>query len=374
MAIGGRSAVKQELADDEVQPTAVKSEYRGEQNTVYIPLKVVLDLVLAERSPKYVDTMFAKLGQEGVTESRLLHQLSSDSIQTRLTSLPNFSLEEVSDIISVREAIERSCQRGSRERGGWQKGSRKKGGIRGQKVSRKKGGWQKGCRKKGSRKKGNCRQRSPKDRGKRNGKGRDGKGGGGKGDRQPRAASGPAPELWKAVEEGDSDACQRILLSQGCDPDETHKLWTPLMKAAEEGHVDIALMLLERGADVNAKNKKGRDALSLAAAPSMNRDTTDGHVAMLRLLVEWGADPRRKDERGRSAKDMARQEGRGVIVEVMEELECGMHKPLGRSAESRYLWHVWKNELFVDEHSLLNCTMVNGHFFPLFGVVCNSVS
>jgi hypothetical protein len=329
------------MAGDEVQPTAVKSEYRGEggQNTVYIPLKVVLDMVLAERTRKYVDTMLAKLGQEGVTDSRLLHQLSLDSIQTKVRQ-PIFSPTEVSDIISVREAIERSCQRGSRERGGLQKGSGKKGGTRGQKVSRKKGGWQKGCGKQGSRKKGNCRQRSPKDHGK-NGKGRDGKGGGGKGDRQPRAESGPALELWKAVETGDR-AGTHLLLSQGCHPDETHKLWTPLMKAAEEGHVDIALMLLGHGADVNAKNTKGRDALSFAAAPSMNRDTTDAHVAMLRLLVDWGADPRRKDGRGRSAKDMARQEGRRRIVDVMDELECAMHKPLGHSAESTLRWYVPK--------------------------------
>ena len=93
------------------------------------------------------------------------------------------------------------------------------------------------------------------------------------------------------------------------------------MKAAEEGYAEIAQLLLDRGADIKCTNRKGRDALSFAAAPSMKRASTDGHRYVLRLLVERGADPLRKDERGQTAKDRAKQEGRDDIVKCLEELE-----------------------------------------------------
>ena len=172
---------------------------------------------------------------------------------------------------------------------------------------------------------GGGRHRDTSFRGDRN-KGSDDKGktsGPGLGDWKPRGESGPPPVLWKAVEEGDFDEVRRLLQVNDCDPDETHKLWTPLMKAAEEGHIQIATLLLDRGADVHAKNKKGRDSLSFAAAPSMRRESTDSHSHMLQLLVSRGADPLRKDERGRTAKDIATHEGRHETVKVLEELECG---------------------------------------------------
>ena len=41
------------------------------------------------------------------------------------------------------------------------------------------------------------------------------------------------------------------IISFGC----TQNLSTPLMFAAQNGHVDIVRTLVERGADVSAKNK-----------------------------------------------------------------------------------------------------------------------
>ena len=96
------------------------------------------------------------------------------------------------------------------------------------------------------------------------------------------------------------------------------------MKAAEEGYAEICQLLLVRGADVKCTNRKGRDALSFAAAPSMKRASTDGHCYVVRLLVERGADPLRKDERGRTPKDRAKEEGHNDIVKCLEELECGV--------------------------------------------------
>jgi ankyrin repeat protein len=57
--------------------------------------------------------------------------------------------------------------------------------------------------------------------------------------------------------------------------------WTPLMHAAGSGNVEIARLLLAKGADVNAKTKEGRTALSTAIQ--------EGHAEVVALLKAVGA-------------------------------------------------------------------------------------
>ena len=93
------------------------------------------------------------------------------------------------------------------------------------------------------------------------------------------------PDLWDAVERGDSVKVGQ-LLNERCDPNEKYQGWTSLMKAAEEGHVEIMESLLDRGADIEAVNKKGRTALSFAACSLQKRETS---VKALRLHRDrWG--------------------------------------------------------------------------------------
>ena len=98
------------------------------------------------------------------------------------------------------------------------------------------------------------------------------------------------PRLWKAVEDGDDALVAQLLLS-GSDPEERYQGWTPLMKVAEENWVDISRLLLDKSANINAVNKKGRSALSFAAAPS-KRESQRRDIAcgVLRVLLEHGAD------------------------------------------------------------------------------------
>jgi ankyrin repeat protein len=55
----------------------------------------------------------------------------------------------------------------------------------------------------------------------------------------------------------------------------------------KEGHTEIVQLLLEKGADVNAKNKYGRTALIYA--------TERGYTEIVQLLLEKGADVNAKD-------------------------------------------------------------------------------
>ena len=54
--------------------------------------------------------------------------------------------------------------------------------------------------------------------------------------------------------------------------------WTPLHWAARWGHTEVAQALLEAGADVNAKNELGQTPLDMAAE--------EGEIDMILLLAK----------------------------------------------------------------------------------------
>ena len=114
------------------------------------------------------------------------------------------------------------------------------------------------------------------------------------------------------------------LLLGGADPEERHEGWTPLMKAAEEGAVEVMQMLLDKKVDLEAHNRKERTALSFAAAPSnegqgRDRIRRSTPVDTLRLLLEHGADPKRKNFRGFTPKELAAREKREDGIAIFDE-------------------------------------------------------
>jgi len=57
---------------------------------------------------------------------------------------------------------------------------------------------------------------------------------------------------------------------------------TPLMEAAQEGHLDLVRYLLESAADVHAQTQTGDTALTYACE--------NGHTDVADLLLQFGAD------------------------------------------------------------------------------------
>jgi ankyrin repeat protein len=131
------------------------------------------------------------------------------------------------------------------------------------------------------------------------------------GDRQQEEPE--PPELVLAAEVGDLERIDRLLAGRGEVDLRDACRWTPLMKAALNGHEAVVRRLLREGADVNAEDKGGYTALMLAAS--------NNHAAIVQLLAEAGARvDHRERTNGWSALEWARRLGHRETVRVLEVL------------------------------------------------------
>jgi ankyrin repeat protein len=106
----------------------------------------------------------------------------------------------------------------------------------------------------------------------------------------------------------------RLLLDFGADvnargePDAT-----PLMWASGKGHKETAQALLERGADIEAKGMLGWNPLLWA--------TTEGHTEVVELLLAKCADLNAKTTEGETAIDLAARYERTTILQVLQQAQ-----------------------------------------------------
>ena len=103
--------------------------------------------------------------------------------------------------------------------------------------------------------------------------------------------------LHLAAENGHTDLA-RLLIDEGADLAATdERQWTPLHFAAINGYSKLARLLIEKGADLNARSLDQWTPLHFAAA--------HGHTDLARLLIEKGADPHAKNNSGWIPLDFA---------------------------------------------------------------------
>jgi uncharacterized protein len=103
----------------------------------------------------------------------------------------------------------------------------------------------------------------------------------------------------------------RVLLDAGADPNiADNEGKTPLIANAWD--LEIAKLLIARGANVNAQAQDG-------FTPLLNAGT----VELTRLLLEHGADPFAKTRRGETALDIAKRMNRREEVTLLEAAMAG---------------------------------------------------
>jgi hypothetical protein len=113
--------------------------------------------------------------------------------------------------------------------------------------------------------------------------------------------------LHAAACEG-NEKITRLLLEAGANPNARDKEGaTPLHIAVQHGNaIEVAIALIEKGADVNAQESNGQTPLHRAA--------NYGHKDACRILVERGANKDIADENGRKAIDQCRNDIQTMIV------------------------------------------------------------
>jgi len=106
----------------------------------------------------------------------------------------------------------------------------------------------------------------------------------------------------------------RMLVERGADVSTKKKdRLTALHSASYGGHVDLARMLIEHGADVSAQNEDGWTALHLASEY--------GHVDFARMLIERGADVSAQNEDGWTVLHSASYNGHLDLAQMLVELD-----------------------------------------------------
>lgn len=139
--------------------------------------------------------------------------------------------------------------------------------------------------------------------------------------KRPMVISGPIPTsstptgLFKAITANDLDAASRGIAA-GIKLDERNESgFTPLAWACNFGRVEIAELLLKKGADPNGLASGKMTPLHFAA--------NGGQFAIAKLLLDCKADPRAMDARSRTAKQIASEKGFVDIAALIENAASG---------------------------------------------------
>jgi len=114
----------------------------------------------------------------------------------------------------------------------------------------------------------------------------------------------------KNISVGDS-VLVKSLLDEGADINAKDDGLTLLMKAATEGYLKTAKLLIDKKADIDAKTNEGNTALMAASMA--------GYTKIVELLVNAGANIKAINNIGWTAEMYAKEKGYTNIIQVLTQ-------------------------------------------------------
>ena len=129
--------------------------------------------------------------------------------------------------------------------------------------------------------------------------------------RDPREITHDASDLWFNALHGDAAEVANVIRSvpDGAVNHRGVRQWTCLFAAATRGHVEVARLLLEHGADPELEMEQGWRALMTAAQ--------QGFAPIVQLLLEHGADPGARNKNGDTALTLAEAANHKTALALM---------------------------------------------------------
>jgi len=115
----------------------------------------------------------------------------------------------------------------------------------------------------------------------------------------------------KNISVGDT-ALVKKLLDEGADINAKDDGLTLLMKAATEGYLKTAKLLIDKKADINARTNEGNTALMAASMT--------GYTKIVELLVNVGANTKAKNNMDYTAEMYAKEKGYTNIVQLLNKV------------------------------------------------------
>jgi ankyrin repeat protein len=110
----------------------------------------------------------------------------------------------------------------------------------------------------------------------------------------------------------------RCLLKYGADPNRHMSGMTPLHVAATTGHMSMARVLLENGAEVSSKAGPLEFRENLNGGTALHFASAQGNEQFVELLIGYGIDLDITTDDGQTALEIAEQKGHPAIAEILK--------------------------------------------------------
>jgi len=136
-------------------------------------------------------------------------------------------------------------------------------------------------------------------------------------------------DLFAAIEKNDIQKVKYLIdINADVNARDPYTSMTPLMVAAYDGYTEIAKLLIEKGAEVNAKGGVEMDMTPLIFAASQDR------LNMVRLLIEHGANVNVKTRYGWTPLFFAVSRSKVDIAKLLIErgADANVKLPTGETA------------------------------------------